>query len=78
MIQSNSKHLGSSCHILLLVNSFSSFLSGCNQRPKVVIEGGTAPLFKVSGSGKIHVITIRGADFDNPNSRDPGSRLLFG
>ena len=75
MIQS-SKHSASSFHILLLVYLFSAFLAGCNHRPEVVIEGGIDPLFKVSGRGKIHVITISGPDFDNPNSRDPGSRYM--
>lgn len=37
-------------------------LSGCDHRPKVLIEGGRAPQFKLMGQGKIQVITVSGPD----------------
>jgi hypothetical protein len=54
----------------------ATFFSGCGQRPRVNIEGGSAPLFKVVGRGSIQVVTVSGPDFDNPNSRDAGSRYM--
>jgi hypothetical protein len=62
--------------VLLAFCVVATFFSGCNQRPQVVIEGGSVPLFKVTGRGSIQVITVSGPDFDNPNSRDAGSRYM--
>ena len=54
----------------------ATFCSGCNQRPQLVIEGGSYPLFKVAGPGSIKLLTVSGPDFDNPNSSEPGSRYM--
>ena len=54
----------------------ATFCSGCDQRPQLVIEGGNRPLFKVTGPGRIMLITVSGPDFNNPNSREPGSRYM--
>ena len=62
--------------ILSLLCVFTTFFLGCHQRTRVVIEGSTAPIFKVVGRGSIKVITVNGPDFDNPNSRDAGSRYM--
>jgi hypothetical protein len=62
--------------ILLASYVFATSFSGCNQRPQVIIEGGSAPLFKITGSGNIQVLTVSGPDFDNPNNRDAGSRYM--
>jgi hypothetical protein len=55
---------------LLLVS-----LSGCDHRPKVVIEGGTAPRFNLTGHGKIQVITVSGPGLDlrEPTAGQPQS-----
>jgi len=49
---------------------------GCNQRPSVIIEGGTAPFFKIAGNGNVQVITVSGPDFANSNGSDAGSRVM--
>ena len=51
-----------------------TFLLGCDHRPKLAIEGGTVPLFKVEGRGSIQVINIYGPDIGNANTQDAGSR----
>jgi hypothetical protein len=50
--------------------------SGCDRRPTLTIEGGAIPVFKVNGEGSIAVLTVSGPDFDNPNSREAGSRYM--
>jgi hypothetical protein len=54
----------------------ATFFLACDQRPQVNIEGGSTPLFKVAGQGSIQVVTVSGPDFDNPNSRNAGSRYM--
>lgn len=76
MIRSNLEQSRWLFSLLLASCVLPAFVSGCNQRPRVVVEGGSAPLFKVAGRGSIQVITVSGPDFDNPNSRDAGSRYM--
>src|SRR5687768_8529516 len=65
------------CFILgVLVCLFAASFFGCNTRPHVTIEGNTAPRFNLSGQGSIQILTVSGPDFDNPNSRGPGSRYM--
>jgi hypothetical protein len=49
-------------------------LCSCDDRPRLTIDGGTNPTFKLSGNGNIAFIKVSGPDFENPNSRGPGSR----
>lgn len=62
------------CSVLLCFSI--TFLLGCDYRPRVAIEGGTVPLFKVEGRGSIQVISIYGPDVENPNAQDAGSRSV--
>jgi hypothetical protein len=50
--------------------------AGCDTRPRVTIEGGAIPSFNFTGEGNIQVISIDGPDFENPNSREAGSRFM--
>jgi hypothetical protein len=45
------------------------WLSGCDHRPKVLIEGGRAPRFKLMGQGKIQVISVSGPDLERQGPR---------
>jgi hypothetical protein len=54
---------------------FAAFY-GCNSRPKVTIEGDTAPRFKIAGQGSVQTLTVSGPDFNNPHSSNPGSRYM--
>jgi hypothetical protein len=49
---------------------------GCDDRPRVIIEGGTVPVFRLSGRGSIQVITVDGPDFENSINRGTGSRYM--
>jgi len=63
--------------VCILVMALSAlFFWGCDDRPRVTIEGGAIPVFKVSGSGSIQVISVDGPDFANPKSHEPGSRYM--
>lgn len=75
MIQSYLRNLRP-LSLLLLMCMLIFFLVGCNQRPRVIVEGGTAPLFSISGNGSIQVVTVSGPDFENRKSRDAGSRYM--
>src|SRR5258705_8953478 len=61
---------------VVLLGVLVALFSSCDQRPQVKIEGGTLPVFKLTGRGNIQVITINGPDFENPNSREAGSRYM--
>jgi hypothetical protein len=58
----------------VLLCFFLTFLLGCDYRPKLSIEGGSVPLFKVEGRGSIQVINIYGPNVENPNTQAAGSR----
>ena len=47
-------------------------IGACNNRPKVVIEGGETPRFNLMGDGKIQVITVSGPDL---NRQAPGEQM---
>jgi hypothetical protein len=49
-------------------------LGSCDNRPRLTIDGGTNPTFKLSGNGEIAFIKVSGPDFENPNRLDSGSR----
>ena len=49
-------------------------LCSCDDRPRLTIDGGTNPTFKLSGNGKIAFIRVSGPDFENPNRLESGSR----
>ena len=66
------KKLSRLCSVLLCFSL--TFLLGCDHRPKLAIEGGTVPLFKVEDQGTIQGVSIYGPDAENPKTQDAGSR----
>ncbi|MFN2493808.1 MAG: hypothetical protein ABR501_13095 [Pyrinomonadaceae bacterium] len=48
-------------------------LWGCDHRPRLVIEGGTVPTFKVEGRGSIQAISVYGPDVQNPDTGKGGA-----
>jgi hypothetical protein len=61
---------------ILVIFVTGAFFLACDHPPRVAIEGGVVPTFKVSGRGRIGVISINGPDFGNPKSGEAGSRYM--
>ena len=70
------KHSPCQLFTLGVLLCFFAALYGCNPRPQLTIEGGTAPLFKIAGPGRVQMLTVSGPDFNNPISSDAGSRYM--
>src|SRR5258707_6454428 len=60
--------------ILVLLALLLVLLCSCDDRPRLTIDGGTNPTFKLSGNGSIASIKVSGPDFENPNRLGSGSR----
>lgn len=59
-------------YLSLVLVSVMLSIAACNNRPKVVIEGGEAPRFNLMGQGKIQVITVSGPDVER---QTPGEQI---
>ena len=59
------------CAISVLL---AALISSCDERPKVTIEGGNIPSFRLTGRGTIGVISVDGPD--PTDHREPGSRAM--